>query len=77
MDTASLPPAPLTGSHRHCLLSPLLGNRGESSLMPSPLSPDTPSKVVVLTCAGQLVAGLRTFQQPDSLMETHVRQGLQ
>lgn len=35
-DTASLPPAPLTGSHRHCLLSPLLGNRGSQASGPLP-----------------------------------------
>lgn len=78
VDTASPPPAPPTGSHKHCLLSPLLGNRKKSGLRPPTLSPDTPSKLVpFFTCAGQFVSGLRTFQQSDSLMKAHVGQGLQ
>lgn len=35
-DTASPTPAPLTGSHKHCLLSPLLGNRKKSGFRPLP-----------------------------------------
>lgn len=66
--TASLPPAPRTGSRRHCLLWPLPGE--EEGLRPqaSHPPPRPTFQAGPFTCAGQLVSGLGISQQSDPLM---------
>ena len=82
---ASLLPVPPTGFHMHCPPSPLLrewtrtrawGEKSRPQYLP-PSRPRSTFQEGPFTCARQLLSCLRTPQQPHSLLQAHVRQGIQ